>query len=111
MKTKYNESMINQQSKLGMALRDEGMDRANENSRSWHDRAIDVIRNMPTGEFMGEDIHRQVEVTIGDPHHPNAYGALIMTAIRWGLIVKTGEYRKCSRPSAHARTNPVYFKY
>jgi len=98
------------QLQFGIALRDEGIHLISGNSKSWQERALDVVRSMPDGEMMGEDIHKKVEVAIGDPHHPNAYGALIMKAIRAGVIVRTGEYRKSSRPSAHARANPVYIK-
>ena len=98
------------QLQLGMGLRDEGIETVVENSRSWQDMALDIVKSMPDGELMGEDIHRKVQAAIGEPHHPNAYGALIMKAIRADFLAKTGAYKKSSRPSAHARVNPVYKK-
>jgi len=98
------------QLQLGIVLRDEGIEQVEDNSRSWQERAFDVVQSIPSGILMGEDIHRKVASSIGEPHHPNSYGALIMRAIKSGLLVKTGEYKHSSRPSAHARVNPVYLK-
>jgi hypothetical protein len=42
------------------------------------------------------------------PHHHNAWGALIKTAIKRKLIIPTGDLTNMKTKKSHARRTPVY---
>lgn len=44
------------------------------------------------------------------PHHHNAWGALVMTAVRQKLLFPTGRYEAMRTAPSHARRTPVYMK-
>lgn len=67
-----------------------------------HDQTI--LRDYPQG-FTNTNIRFWLTPLIGNPSHPNAWGAFIMKCIRAGLLLDTG---KISRTGAHARKQPVY---
>ena len=54
-------------------------------------------------DFTAEDVRQWV----GDPPHPNALGARILSAVKNGIIQCIG-YRKATRREAHARILGVY---
>jgi hypothetical protein len=56
----------------------------------------------------GEEIVAMLKPHCGKPHHSNAIGALICKAVRRGLLVHTGQYRKMKNVGSHARRTPVY---
>ena len=97
-------------SNAGRMLRDEGIKRVIENSETWQDRALRIIQAAQFDQVTGEELREPVVLAIGEPHHPNAWGALINTAVKRGLIVKTGQYTQMRRASAHARVNAIYRK-
>ena len=70
--------------------------------QGWHaaaERAMGYLRQ--TGdEFTADDLRRLLDQA-GEPPTPNAYGGLVMSWSRRGLIRKTGDYR----PSTQARRN------
>tara|TARA_R110000824_G_scaffold106438_3_gene251503 strand:+ start:5606 stop:5983 length:378 start_codon:yes stop_codon:yes gene_type:complete len=94
------------------SLRDEGLLTVYQNAKPWFDAAFKALLEMrsdpclPT--FTGEDLRLQIRKKIGNPHHHNAWGALIMKAVRRGVIINTGKYVSMTAPSSHARRNPVY---
>ncbi len=55
----------------------------------------------------GEDLRKLVPEQVV-PHHHNAWGALILDAARKGLISRTGERRRMSERSSHARGTDVW---
>jgi len=97
----------------GRELRDEGIASVSENSMSWHDKAfvealfLRYLDAFPFG-FISEDIRQPISDKVGNPHHPNAWGALTMHLEKAGYIRKTGEYRQMRLKSSHARSTPVY---
>lgn len=58
--------------------------------------------------FTGEDIRALVSSFVGQPHHPNAWGALTMALVRQNHIVATGTVAKMKTPSSHARRTFEY---
>ena len=89
--------------------RDDGMQQVAENARPYTQQAAELIARINPGtEWTGEDIRIHVESKIGKPHHHNAWGAIINTAVRGKVLVKTGVYRKMKTPKSHARATPVY---
>ena len=73
-------------------------------------RAIKAMRICmpPNGEVMGEDIRELLAEQNIAPHHPNAWGSLIRSAVKQGLLVETGEWRKSRSVRSNARRMPVY---
>ncbi len=94
----------------GPALRDEGLAVVSLNSQPWMDKALALLPQMRREHMTvtGEDIHIWIEKRLGPPHHYNAWGALVSTAVRRGIIEFTGSYRKCTSPVRHAHRTPVY---
>src|SRR6056297_335820 len=83
--------------------RDRGITSVTENSQPWMDRAAAAALKMPDGECTGEDIRLHVSELVGDPHHHNAWGALINRLIRNRVIYSTGMTCHAKLPKAHAR--------
>lgn len=91
-------------------LRDQGIKQVDENAVPWKDVAWSVLCWLPAGEWSADEINAIVERDAGRPHHPNAYGALIMRGVRSGVLKPTGRYRKSQRASCHAHKYQVYTK-
>lgn len=66
--------------------------------------------DLPDGEYTGEDIRFAITKTGVVPHHPNAWGAVIMNLVRHGILKDTGKYTKMRSRISHARRTPVYLK-
>lgn len=93
--------------------RDEALDQVEENAAPWFDQGIAQVAMLAATRraderFRGEQIRYWVREEIGEPHHPNAWGALINAAVRRKIIVDTGEEQQMSKPSSHARRTAVY---
>ena len=89
-----------------------------EHNENWMERALNfaeqaIVLNgeLKSPNFTGEDIRFLVANRIGEPRHPNAYGALVSTLIKRNIIVPTGEYRAMKDNTSHARKTPVYKAY
>lgn len=48
---------------------------------------------------------------LGEPRHPNAWGALFNTAHKQGLIVPTGRYEASTHSRAHGRMIRLWKKF
>lgn len=96
----------------GDDLKREGIDKALKNERQeWRRRASLLILSLAQEgkPFTADDIRRRARhVGLADPHHPNVWGAIIRTELHAGIIERTGDYRKGSRPEQHSRMIPVY---
>lgn len=94
-----------------MAARDTGIEQVLDNSAPWKDRAMEVVVSIPYGTILtGEEVRQMVVDKIGPPHHHNAFGALIMNAVRKSFLSPTGRYVKMRLKSSHARKNPEYMR-
>jgi predicted HD phosphohydrolase len=90
----------------GSILRDEGVARVDRaTGGEWRDSCDAVIRTMAQSglPFTAEDVRDWV----GEPHHPNAWGARFLDARRSGIVDRIG-YRTARRPEAHARVVAIY---
>lgn len=98
-----------QQTQAEMA-RDAALTQVESHNETWLESALGVIAGMPSGHICtGEQIRHTVsEWKTGKPGHHNAWGALIMQAVKRGLLVPTGRYVKMKDKSSHARKTPEY---
>jgi hypothetical protein len=87
--------------------RDEALELVARNAENFMVLGMIKIRSMD-GEVTGEDIRIKLSECGIKPHHHNAWGALINSAIRHGILQATGEYRHMRVKSSHARRTPVY---
>ena len=98
--------------KTGEAKRDKGIAQVSGNNQDWIKKAmqsaIAYVCLMNGEDFTGELIRFHVRESVGEPRHPNAWGALISALIKQGEILETGEHRKMKDPRSHARKTPVY---
>ena len=82
----------------------------NERAR-WRRRALGCILAVANTLvfFTVDHVHTHAERTgLGPPHHPNAWGGVIRSALLMGVMTKTGRYVKGSRPEQHGRMIPEY---
>ena len=93
-----------------VANRDDALARVNENARPWSEIAIETLPwlRRETDEMTGEQIRLWLQSKVGSPHHHNAWGGLIMRAVRSGIIVNTNRYVPMQSKKSHARKTPVY---
>jgi hypothetical protein len=87
--------------------RDEALAQVSANADTWIESALARIPTL-TGELTGEDIRFALIALVGEPHHSNAWGALIKTAKGRGLIQNTGQYVPMRAANSHARMTSVY---
>lgn len=94
----------------GVAARDEALTKVQKNSGDFMARGISFIAMMQPCECTGEDLRLRLTKAGIFPHHPNAWGSLIMNAVRLGLLKNTGRVVKMKVKSSHARKTSVYVK-
>jgi len=90
-----------------LKARDEALAQVSANADTWIESALAYIPTL-SGEMTGEDIRFALVALVGEPHHSNAWGALIRTAKGRGLIENTGQYVPMRAANSHARITPVY---
>lgn len=90
--------------------RDEAMKRVGQNAGSWRGNALVALSLLEKG-YTGtaEDIRiRLIMKGLEPPHHHNAWGELIRTAIKIGKLIPTGQRKQMKLAKSHARMTPVY---
>lgn len=91
--------------KVGEYLKEQGIALVAEHSESWAERAATNFRYWArchmAGSFSIQDF--RAACTIGEPHHPNAWGAFWNGLAKQKIIVPTGEHAKSRLPGCHAR--------
>ncbi len=93
----------------GRAARDAALQTVADNSGDFMERALDAILGYEVGrEVTGEDIRFRCEQRSLRPHHPNAWGALVNTAVRRKLLIPTDKFVSMKDKSSHARMTRVY---
>jgi hypothetical protein len=75
------------------AARDEALKTVESNAGEWIDRALSALCMFGGMEVTGEDIRLILVPVVGKPHHHNAWGAMIRTAVTRGILRQTGEWR------------------
>lgn len=93
--------------------RDKAIQKVSLNNPNFMDMALYAFpgmkeRTAPGEEFTGEDISHRLFIMGIVPSHPNALGALIMQAVKRGLIVGTGKYVSMKSVKSHARKTQLY---
>lgn len=91
------------------AQRDAGMASAAAHSPSFMEAAFQAIERVALRQ-----IHVHVDDVLAEgvpaPHHPNAWGAVWMRAIRAGIIQRSNQTRPCKTDAKkHAHQYPIYF--
>lgn len=91
-----------------IAARDEALDRIAAKSDTFMPNGIIAITNLPGGEYTGEAIRDRLTAAGIVPHHHNAWGALVASAIKHGLLIATGRWIPMQDVRSHARKTQVY---
>ena len=87
--------------------RDVGLTLAAENSGDFITRALAVVASM-TGEVQGENIRAECIARGVQPHSHKAWGALVQSAIKRGLLKPTGRYEKTKSVKTHCHPTQIY---
>jgi hypothetical protein len=75
----------------------------------WHTRAVRAVSQLPAGaEYTGEEIRLALSRTMEQPHHHNAWGAVIMQAVKRKHLRPTDRFRQMRTAKSHARVTRVY---
>lgn len=91
--------------------RAEAVTQVESHNKTWLAEGLAMIAE-PTHDMQGwvgtgEDLRKKL-TRLRRPGHPNAWGALIMQAVRKGLLIPTGRYLPMKDKSSHARKTPEY---
>lgn len=94
------------------AARDAAIAQVEENAGDFMDCALFLLENGIEDDALvtGETVRKIVTAVGIVPHHPNAWGALIRTAVKRGLLIETGQWRQMEDIRSHARRTPLYRK-
>lgn len=95
---------------LSAAARDAGVARVAGNAGDFMAKASAIVEALPSGEWTGEQIRARVLAHCLEPHHPNGWGALILAAVKRGVLVHTGRSTAMAAVKSHARRTPIYSK-
>lgn len=76
----------------------------------WQEAVVCAVSSFERGEVVtAEDIRIRLEkLSPLEPHHPNAWGAMISGLVKRGMLVPTGEMPKARRESSHERKIQQY---
>jgi len=98
--------------KKARRARDKGMKSVLDHNPRWIDHYYGfVTRAIPRGTVLsGEDIRRMAAPVIGEPGHPNGWGAASNGAYRRGLLIKTGKMVTPKAKKSHARAIQEYVR-
>ena len=90
--------------------RDAALKDVADHSQPWMDRALAFLPllRVEFSTVTGEQVRLWLEKRLEPPHHHNAYGALINTAIKRGILIPTGCLVPMAVKKSHARKTPVY---
>lgn len=87
--------------------RDLGMEQVSTNAADWMARALKGIASLPQG-FEGNAEAIVKHLALPPPHHHNALGAMVSTASKRKLLIKTGRLSPCTRVRSHSRQAMVW---
>ena len=96
----------------GQDLKRRGIEQVIENERiEWRLQVSRIIEETANDyrRFTVDHVQNRAAVAgVGQPHHQNAWGAAIRTALQAGVMRKTGEHVKGQRAAQHGRMIPEY---
>jgi hypothetical protein len=93
----------------GRERKAEGMARVAAKNAEWMEHAEYIVRlwlRADRGLFLAEVLRRIHN--IGEPSHPNAWGAFTARLVKAGLLVSTNQYVKARSARSHAHPYPLY---
>lgn len=90
--------------------RDAALAKVTKNNEPWMIRAMRQISVLPSGEYTGEDIRLRLSELMDGPTHHNAWGALIMNAVKKHILIDTGRVSRMKGGKSHARKTSIYRK-
>lgn len=91
------------------SARDAAFSQIAEHNKDWRWAALVGISQLYPMEGTAEDIRiTLLEKGLSSPNHHNAWGELTKSAIKKGLLTRTGELRHMRTKKSHARLTPVY---
>lgn len=98
----------------GTALRDKGIEQAHQSVEAdtpgWTQSAIKYLELYPHKEFMAEELRLWAYANgLPKPPHGRAWGAVMVGAVKRGLVVHGG-YRAVKNPKAHGTPANVWRK-
>lgn len=83
------------------------LEQVSENSGTFSEQVLCVIARLPRGSrHTGETIRLHCQTLGINPHHHNAWGAVINSAKRRGLLTDTGRMVSMTTKKSHARKTP-----
>lgn len=90
--------------------RDRALEQVAENAgEDFQAQVFQVMERIRNGtKVTGEDIRLRCERLGIEPHHPNAWGAVVKALLRADRMHATKEYRAMKAPGSHARRTRVY---
>lgn len=89
--------------------RNAALDKVASNAPDFMVGALASIDQLPAGEWTGEQVRMALSHRGIVPHHHNAWGSLISTAVRRGILIDTGRYGHMTAKKSHARRTPIYW--
>ena len=93
-----------------IAARDAALKLVSDNSGDFMGDALKAVQRLPRGRYTGEDIRLDLVRQGIEPHHHNAWGALISSCVKRGLLRFSGDYEPMKVRQSHARKTPVYWR-
>lgn len=97
----FNRSLSEQERDRVLAL-------VSTNAGEFMSIALGELKSLKGRQLTGEEIREHLLLRGISPHHPNAWGAFVRTAIRKGMLEETGVLSKMRAKSSHARRTMVY---
>ena len=82
---------MEQNPQLGLFDKEVALKQVADNSGGFMQEAVAGIECLPSGLYTGEDIRLHLTRQCIIPHHHNAWGALISTALKRNLLRDTGK--------------------
>lgn len=92
------------------AFRDYALADVAEHADTFMADGLALLTGLAAGEYTGEDVRRHLVSAGLRPHHHNAWGALVLHAVKAGILVHTNTTRQMRDARSHARRTPVYHK-
>jgi len=89
-------------------LRDRGINKVMKNEQTWAEHAHAAIARYPQDTANAEELRAWVEQQVGAPSHCNAYGGMVMAAVRKGLLTNLNNYVIGKNPAGHGRRIATY---
>jgi hypothetical protein len=90
------------------AARDSGIASVSRNNQTYLKEARKLIPQYPHSEVTGEELREFIEARLGPMSHHNLTGAIVLGAVRAGILVNSGVYRRMKKVNSHSRVGPVY---